>query len=89
MAKKQEQVSSAMKDFISSGKKEQPVKKEEPDYASIGVGLTGKEQLKIDEIAEVLGQNRHAVLKYAVLDFIKRWDQGERPETKTVKILKP
>jgi len=31
-------------------------------------------------IAAELGQPRHAVLKYAVIDFIKRYEAGERPE---------
>jgi len=88
MAKKQDEVKSAIKDLITSGKSDQPVK-EEREYRSIGVGLTPEEQVKIEAIAAELGQNRHAVLKYAVLDFIKRWDAGERPETKTVTILKP
>lgn len=49
----------------------------------VGVALTAGELARLDEIAKELDQSRHAVLLYAVRDFIRRYDQGERPKTKT------
>ncbi|MCJ7782412.1 MAG: ribbon-helix-helix domain-containing protein [Desulfobacterales bacterium] len=49
----------------------------------VGVALDPGELARLDEIAKELEQSRHAVLKYAVKDFIRRYNQGERPKTKT------
>jgi hypothetical protein len=59
-------------------------KQGEPEKINpVGV-LLGKEELaRLDQIAGELDQSRHALLQYAVKDFIKRYDQGERPRTKT------
>jgi len=61
--------------------KAEPVK--EKKVTPMGVALKQTEIDRLDQIAEELGQKRHAVMQYAVRDFIKRYDQGERPKTKT------
>jgi len=53
----------------------------------LGVGLRLSERARLDEIAHELGVARHALLLYAVRDFIRRYEAGERPKTKTVKTL--
>jgi hypothetical protein len=86
MAKKQDQAQSAMRDMISKGKQEpQP---SDSGYRTISVGLTADELAEVEAIAAELGQARHAVLKYAVLDFVRRYKAGEGPEYETVKVLK-
>jgi len=57
---------------------EAPKKKQQ--YKPVSVGLTAEELTRLMAIAAELGQPRHAVLKYAVIDFIKRYEAGERPE---------
>ena len=49
----------------------------------VGVALSKGELARLDVIAGELDQSRHAILQYAIKDFIKRYDQGERPKTKT------
>lgn len=61
--------------------KSEPVK--EKKVTPMGVSLEQAELDRLDLIAKELGQKRHAVMQYAVRDFIKRYDQGERPKTKT------
>jgi hypothetical protein len=57
----------------------------------VGVALSKEELGYLEGIAGELGQSRHAVIQYAIKDFIKRYEQGERPKTKTktVTILDP
>lgn len=57
----------------------------------VGVLLYKHELEQLKEIANELGFTRHQVIQYAVRDFLKRYDQGEKPrvETKTIKELKP
>lgn len=54
----------------------------------VGVALTREELTRISEIAKELGQSRHAILQYAIRDFIRRYDQGERPQTEAKTIIK-
>ena len=56
-------------------------------YTVASVGLTADQVADIDSIADELGSNRHAIMKYAVTEFIRRYKAGERPEYKTVKVL--
>ena len=43
---------------------------------------------RLDQIAEELEQSRHALLQYAVRDFMRRYDKGEKPTTrKETKII--
>lgn len=51
------------------------------------VGVTISEYEKIKAIATELGVKPHAVMLYAVRDFLRRWDAGERPKTKTRTIV--
>jgi len=86
-------------DLITSGaaveqpQAEQPKKAEKPKvkkqpYKTVSVGLTGDELTEIERIAQELEQPRHAVLKYAIGEFIRRYNEGERPELVTVLKLK-
>jgi len=55
----------------------------------IGVVLTAEQISRLDQIAGELQTNRHKVLQYAVGDFIKRYDAGEKPKMRieTKKVL--
>lgn len=55
----------------------------------LGVVLTAEQITRLDQIAADLQTNRHKVLQYAVGDFIKRYDAGEKPKmrTETKKVL--
>lgn len=69
-----------------------PFTKTEPKKAGkvnpVSVGLTASELAKLQEIASELDQTRHAVIKYAIKDFIKRYDAGNKPKTKTITVTK-
>ncbi len=55
----------------------------------LGVVLTAEQITRLDQIAADLQTNRHRVLQYAVGDFIRRYDAGEKPKmrTETKKVL--
>ncbi len=77
MAKK-EQLAGA---FVSIfGNKKTKTKKGK--VSPVGVALDAEEMTRLDQIAQELDQSRHAVLLYAVRDFIRRYNQGEKPKTK-------
>lgn len=87
----------AFTDLITSGaavETPQPEAPKEPEakpkkpYKTISIGLTGEEVAEVERIAQELGQPRHAVLKYAITEFIRRYNEGERPELVTVLKLK-
>jgi len=65
---------------------DQQPKKEKPNPVS--VGLDQEDLTSLEEIAEELGQSRHAVMRFAIRDFIRRYEAGERPKTKKVTITK-
>ena len=44
-----------------------------------GIGLKESEWTRIDNIAEELDANRHAISVWAMRDFIRRYDAGEIP----------
>lgn len=56
----------------------------------LGVALEQETINKLTRIAKALGVYRHSVMQYAIKDFIRRYDAGERPEveTKTVEVKK-
>jgi hypothetical protein len=58
--------------------------------APVGVALTAEELVDLQTIASNEGVSRHAVLQYAVRDFIMRYAKGERPriETRTITTLR-
>ncbi len=49
----------------------------------LGVVLTAEQIKQIDGIAAELQTTRHKVMQYALADFLRRWDAGERPKTRT------
>ena len=84
-------------DLITGGQSEAPQaeqpketkpKAKKQAYKTISVGLTGEELIEVERIAQELDQPRHAVLKYAITEFIRRYNEGERPELVTVLKLK-
>jgi len=87
MAKK-DKLKGMFEGAISENKIEPKEEKTEKKVNPVGVALEQAELDHLNEIAKELGQSRHAILQYAVRNFIKRYDQGERPatrkETKTV-----
>lgn len=93
---KQKDLTPEFTDLITSGaavnlpQAEQP---KEPEakaekYRTISVGLTKAELAEVERITQELGQPRHAVLKYAIAEFVRRYNEGERPEMVTVLKLK-
>ena len=77
MAKK-DQIAGAFNTIIG----DQRVKTKKGKVNPVGVALDHEELARLDLIAKELDQSRHAVLLYAVRDFIRRYNQGERPKTK-------
>ena len=57
----------------TSQEQEQP----EDPVKAYGIGLRVSEWETIDQIANDLGMNRHAVALWALRDFLKRYDAGE------------
>ena len=84
MAKKQDEIKKAIGGIPLGDQEPEPEAKDETPYTVLSVGLTGEQLDAINEIADELQQPRHAIMKYAVVDFIRRYKAGERPETKTV-----
>jgi len=78
MAKK-EQIAGAFNTIIG----DQRIRTKKDKVNPVGIALDPEELSRLDQIAKELKQSRHAVLLYAVRDFIRRYDQGERPKTKT------
>ena len=84
-------------DLITGGQSEAPQaeqpketkpKAKKQAYKTISVGLTGEELIEVERIAQELDQPRHAVLKCAIKEFIRRYNEGERPGLVTVLELK-
>ena len=86
----------AFTDLITSGQAESAAPAEQPKepepkklaYKTISIGMTGEELAEVMRIAQELGQPRHAVLKYAIAEFIRRYNEGERPAIVMVPKLK-
>lgn len=47
------------------------------DNNPVGVYLSLDEKKQLDTIADELRIKRHAVLQYAIRDFLRRWNAGE------------
>lgn len=93
MSSKQDEVKKAIAGIPLGDQDQEPEaepekKKETKPYHTITVGLTDEELTEVEAIAAELGQARHAILKYAVLDFVRRYKEGQEPEYETVKVLK-
>ena len=48
----------------------------------IGVTLADDELDRLSAMAAEIGVRRHTLMVYALRDFIRRWDEGERPKTR-------
>jgi len=55
----------------------------------ISVYLNEDDKAHIVAIAEELGVARHALMQYAVLDFMARYERGEKPRMTTQPVLIP
>ena len=77
MAKK-DKITGAFDTIIGDKK----IKSKKDKVNPVGVALDLEELTRLDQIAQELDQSRHAVLLYAVRDFIRRYNQGEKPKTK-------
>ena len=87
-------IDDASGDFAKLQKQPQDPKKKKKDpeaKRAVGVQLKNKEWDRLAEIAKELGHNRHELTIYILRDFIERYNQGERPKTrtKTVTVLDP
>ena len=60
------------------------IQKESGKNNPVGVVLTADQKARLNEIAAELGTNRHKLLQYAIADFIRRYEAGEKPRTRTV-----
>ncbi len=76
MAKK-DQVNAAYTRIIGEKRKEA-----EKTNNPVGVVLTPEQKERLNEIAAELGTNRHKLMQYIVMDFIRRYEAGERPKMK-------
>jgi len=54
----------------------------------VGIGLKASEWQRLEAMAAELGVTRHTLSLWILRDFIKRWDSGWRPETKTKQVLR-
>jgi hypothetical protein len=72
--------------LIDIGSGDKLTRKQKPNPVSIG--LSHADISALERIAEELGQSRHAVMLYAIREFIRRYDSGEKPKTKKVTITK-
>jgi metal-responsive CopG/Arc/MetJ family transcriptional regulator len=88
MAKK-DQVGSAFNDLLGPEKKQD--KDKDRNYKSIGIALMNDQIDRLNEISEKIGYNRSELVRFAIDEFIRRFDSGEikaATETKTVTVLK-
>jgi len=55
-----------------------------------GVYLSTKDRTRAEAIADELGVTLHALLQYAILDFVQRYEAGEvKPKLETQMVLIP
>lgn len=88
MAKK-DQVGNAFDDLLGPEKKQGEDKARE--YKSIGIALMNDQIDRLNEISEKIGYNRSELVRFAIDEFIRRFDSGDirtTTETKTVTVLK-
>lgn len=53
----------------------------------VSVYITAEERAELDDMAKAAGLTRHALLQFAVKEFMKRYRAGEiKAETETVKV---
>jgi hypothetical protein len=77
MAKKQQRtgLEELFKKTAPEGFQEQPA----DPVKSFGIGLRVSEWEHLEQIAEQLGETRHAVCLWALRDFMRRFEAGEIP----------
>ena len=84
MAKKQPTISSDLFGKTTAAADQQP--EEKKNYPT-SVYLTREEKAELDSMASGVGLSRHALLQFAIKDFIKRFRAGEiKAATKTIEV---
>jgi len=57
---------------------------------SLGVYLSREDVKRLDAICDELGVTNHALMQYAILDFLNRYEAGEaKPKIATQPVLIP
>jgi len=57
---------------------------------SLGVYLKNEDLKRLDAICDELGVNTHALMQWAMLEFLKRYEAGEvKPRMETQMVLIP
>ena len=57
------------------------------DKNPASVYLTAEEKTQLAEIAKELGKSKHAIMQFAIKEFLRRYDAGEY-EITTEKVIK-
>lgn len=85
--KKRKAIDSAFDSII--GAEDRGAKPERPN--PVGVLLEASELAELDKAAAELGVSRHALLQYAIRQFLANWRKGKKPRitTREVKSLEP
>jgi len=74
--------------FSKTSKEKEPKAKSSP----LSVYLTTEEKEKLAGIAKDLGESTHAIMQFAMREFLRRYDAGEyeiKTEKVTRKTIKP
>ena len=53
----------------------------------LSVYLTLEEKARLEEIAQEIGQSKHAIMQFSIREFLRRYDAGEY-EIQTEKVIK-
>lgn len=89
MTKKNQPTISA--DLFKKTSTEQPQESSDEKNTPTSVYLTREEKDTLDTIAANIDMTRHAIMQFAIRDFIARYERGEikaQTETVTRKVLK-
>lgn len=68
-------------------KTEAPPAKGDDPVKAVGVGLRASEWARLQAIADELQVSRHELAMFIMRDWLKRYEAGERPKTRTKKEL--
>ncbi len=93
MAKKTNQGLDELRNSLIPKKTEtqEPAKEPGDKNTPVSVYLTREEKTTLNTIAKEVGLSRHALMQYAIKEFIERYQAGEikaAEETRTVTVLK-
>ena len=88
MAKKRVAVDNALQSIIDGGSRKNKQDSSEEKTKPVATRLEIADADRLDFVAKEMGINNAAVIRLAVLKFLKAWDDGERPKKtkKTIEI---